>query len=469
VSETNPSIVPKQHRLALSPGFGVSVVFGSSLISVDPSNGRRRSAMKTACLALVVINLVLLLGFPAISYAQENGSDEALKSVLNAQHEFIQHKIARVRAEIESWRRNWLVLVVLTALVAVFGVLSAAMQARNEKWAKISTGVMGVAVGVVTATTAVVFPEDHRMLRLKILEAEAPLDEIEYRLREDHIGRNLGERRALLNELIEKFKVIDQLQQSPLRRSSISFLPAVYAQAGAPSWTSKAPVDSVNFYFQGSGESSSLKDASELSHADAVRQAVAFLRERTKGSNEGTVMSYVERYAEIADRSFTYKKTYQHFTLLKLNRSYAEPAFLRAYLITESPRSGGKGATLRVQLDRIFVVADGSAGPTGWTFEARVKGGETLFSLPIKDYDDRPNRNVYVPTAFDRAAADISVPANRLVELEIQGRRTSGVGKSDIVIGSQALGAGGPLTITVTNPKGERDGSFVFFLSASPR
>ena len=310
------------------------------------------------------------------------------------------------------------------------------------------------------------------MLRLKILEAEAPLDEIEYRLREDHVDRNLGERRALLNELIEKFKVIDQLQQGPLRRTSFSLLPALYAQAGAPSWTSKAPKDSVNHYFQGSGESPSLKDAGELSHADAVGQAVGFLRERAKGSDPRTVMRYVERYAEIADRSFTYQKNqkaYRHFTLLKLNRTYAEHAFLQAYLLTESPKFGGKGQTLRVQLNRIFVVADGSSGQTGWTFEARVKGGQVLFSLPAREYDDGTGRNVYVPTAQDGAAADVSLPANRPVELEIQGRRTSGVGKADIVIGSQALGAGGPLTITVTNPKGERDGSFVFFLSANPR
>ena len=102
--------------------------------------------MKPACLVFVAINLVVLLGSPVVAYAQENGSDEALRSVLNAQHQFIENKIVRVRAAIESWRWNWLVLVVLTVLVAVFGVVSAAMQARNEHWAKITTGVMSRSV-----------------------------------------------------------------------------------------------------------------------------------------------------------------------------------------------------------------------------------------------------------------------------------------------------------------------------------
>jgi hypothetical protein len=171
--------------------------------------------MKNLSFVLVTITLALMVQFAAPAYAQPNSPEDVLRSVLNAQHAFIEKKIDKVRAEIELWKRDWHLLVFLTAMVAAFGVLSAGMQAWASTWVKIATATMGIVVGIITGTTAIIFPEDHRTLRLKILEAEGPLEEIEYRLREDHFGRNLEERKALLNELIQKFQVIDKLQQAP--------------------------------------------------------------------------------------------------------------------------------------------------------------------------------------------------------------------------------------------------------------
>jgi hypothetical protein len=203
-----------------------------------------------------------------------------------------------------------------------------------------------------------------------------------------------------------------------------------------------------------------LTEASDASHADAVRKAAAFLMQRSKVSDEGAVTRYVEQHAEIADKSFTYQRVYRHFTLLRLSRTYAEAPFLQAFLIARRGPLDGKPVRLRLQLDSIHVVADGSNGTTGWTFEARVKGGRVLFTLPAR----KPTiMRARTNTSFFRAAARCGLePKQPASRIEIAGQRTSGLAH-DVAVGSEHVSGDGPVTISV-RIEGGRDGSFVFFL-----
>jgi hypothetical protein len=118
---------------------------------------------------------------------------------------------------------------------------------------------------------------------------------------------------------------------------------------------------------------------------------------------------------------------------------------------------------LRLKLDKIRVVEDGSAGPTGWTFEVRA-GGKS-FTLPNRNYTDRPNQNEYALTAGDGAAMELDAEGKAPAIIEVSGRRSSG---GDTAVGSRPIDpARGTMLVEVKNASTASRGSFTFSFSVA--
>jgi hypothetical protein len=147
---------------------------------------------------------------------------------------------------------------------------------------------------------------------------------------------------ALREEIRRRIKQIGKLEEDMLVvTASVDFhlVTPVYAQSPMPSWISQPPRDQVNFYFVGVGNSSSLDRAKEASFNDALEQAVqqvvVLLNNQTaKVSGFHSVHEYTKKSVETAETYLSYnRKTgdYQYFTLLKLNRKFANPAYFKLF------------------------------------------------------------------------------------------------------------------------------------------
>lgn len=123
-------------------------------------------------------------------------------------------------------------------------------------------------------------------------------------------------------------------------------------------------------------------------------------------------------------------------------------------------------AAMRVSLEKIHVNWDGSAGPSGWVFEV-LADGKPLVSLPNTNYDDggRNGRGKdYLAAASRWPVGMFRTIKGRTVRLDVKGKRSSG---NDVATGVAMLTAnGGPVTVTVANPKDPKKGSFVFYFTA---
>jgi len=122
-----------------------------------------------------------------------------------------------------------------------------------------------------------------------------------------------------------------------------------------------------------------------------------------------------------------------------------------------------RARTVRLQLNRIVVEADGTVGKAGWLFDVLADGRKVL-SLPNTQYDDSTGKNLYAFAPASAVSTAILVPASGTVKIEIVGTRSFGGDKAK---GSVQLGPGaGPIDIVVLkDPTKRRQGAFTFSLS----
>jgi hypothetical protein len=92
-----------------------------------------------------------------------------------------------------------------------------------------------------------------------------------------------------------------------------------------------------------------------------------------------------------------------------------------------------------------------------------VRAAGKSFSLPNKNYSDRPKQNEVVPAAADGAVLDVDVDSKLPLRIEVVGRRSLG---GDIASGAQTIAMGSPTTIVgVRNTTNATRGSFEFTFS----
>ena len=122
--------------------------------------------------------------------------------------------------------------------------------------------------------------------------------------------------------------------------------------------------------------------------------------------------------------------------------------------------------TMLVTLERIEVLNDGTVGSTAWSFEIEG-GGETLFTLPARDYsDDEPGRNV-TPRSSDPSIGRVVLVPGQEMLIKVSGSM-SGLLRGRTAVGTSTLSAAGhlPPIRVMAGPEGT-GGSFVFHFSAA--
>jgi hypothetical protein len=223
-----------------------------------------------------------------------------------------------------------------------------------------------------------------------------------------------------------------------------------------------AQKDAVTYrYFCGRGVGGSLTEARVVATQAAVEQAASALQKNAtvtaQTRNRESLSAYVRRVATEVDACPS--KASNGFTMYVLLRipvtmttSAAQVAFAPNVY---SPR-------LRVTLEKIRVLQDGSSGSSGWIFD--IKSGGQALTLPSTNYRDTPKLNEVVPTVKGVEQLVLEIDGN--MPVEISGRRSfngdTAVGNSRILPGQQSI------TVPVRNAANATRGSFEFIFSVTP-
>lgn len=124
-----------------------------------------------------------------------------------------------------------------------------------------------------------------------------------------------------------------------------------------------------------------------------------------------------------------------------------------------------KKTTVVLTLEKIEVLNDGTNGSTSWSFEIEA-GGQSLFELPPRDYNDSEASRVVTPRATDPSMARVVLVPGQEMPVKVVGR-SSGLISKTVATGSATLGADGPLAPVRVLAEDGRGGSFVFHFGTS--
>lgn len=441
---------------------------------------------------------VLWVGLVAASYLYGQEIPQASSAAISLQQQY-KPDLDEFTKKIHGWERKANILVTLTLLVGVLGVVTGVVQGYNKAWCKAATVLIGATISCITLFNNTFFDTDHRTLRHAAREVHKELKEIQRMIENCDGDPNEGNRRSCREDIQKKLKALDDLEETIIYKpkASLHIVKTAYAHAiqlsaieqyQQPAWASKLPVDNINFYFVGVDDNASLEEARKNSLAKAVEQAARFLAAQvskvqmppSKADMTPAFREYVNKTAETADTYFSYDrsvKMYRYYTLLKLNKRFAEPDYLNVVGPSPKPwpsqgpvpsppprvegrmrlswdlkgldRAGKKlipvkatnekdgsfefGFSLKrpdaerihLRLDEIIVHKDGGTigpFPHRWRFEVLVDN-KLAFSLPERRYSDALSPPRYKIRSSDRAEANIHVSPGANFEIRIKGYR----------------------------------------------
>jgi|GEM_PF-4423372 len=139
------------------------------------------------------------------------------------------------------------------------------------------------------------------------------------------------------------------------------------------------------------------------------------------------------------------------------------------FLLAQAPsrRSGmASDAAVRVILDSLRVVQDGSIGATPWKFTVRVDGVDA-FVLPETRYNDDRGRNLMLlgteTLAKGAGSGAVKVEIQGVEPQAVGGRRATGTG----ILSAKSTGNGGSQSwaVRATAPGKARRGDFIFYFT----
>ncbi|MFY9557382.1 MAG: hypothetical protein WAV47_21940 [Blastocatellia bacterium] len=242
---------------------------------------------------------------------------------------------------IAGWEFEAKLLIFLTILVAVLGLITGALQKSTSPRCKSATVAAGILISVITIITTTAFESDHRTLRRSANQARKLHAKVLEKITELRTISDPKDRQKSIeliqNYLSEIFDVRDKILTGANEpyRGLFELGTTVQAQSGQPDWISKSQSEKFNIFFTGISENTSLKEAQETSFKNALNQAIAQLYGKA-GYDIDAIGNAVSQSAEVAETNFSFNpdtKKYKFYTLLKLNRTFADPAFIRAIAI----------------------------------------------------------------------------------------------------------------------------------------
>jgi hypothetical protein len=418
-------------------------------------------ARRTARLFAAAILLVFVLGLPALASAQSSYQVRFAKA---------ENTIRTHEPTITWWEQQSKITLGIGLTIVVLGIATGVLQALTKPWTRPATLIVGALVTALTAVNTTFFDGDYKTLRGRANEGRSLIAQADTFIklapslvtdsdREDALGI-IQESAKSLAQLVgggAKGLPVAQTPQSTWAMPSV--FATVFAAGGACGCDALRQQDTDAYrYFCGAGTAKSLSEARKSATENALAQASGTLQ-RSQSEAGGDLTSYLRSVSsEVAACPASGPKGFTMFVLLRvpstLTTANAQQAFVRP--MAARPR-------MRLKLDKIRVIQDGSTSTTGWLFEVRA-GGKS-FSLPDKNYSDRPKQNEFVPAAADAAVLDVEVDSKLPLRIEVLGRRSFG---GDTATGAQAIATGSPTTIVnVRNATSPNKGSFEFTFSTT--
>jgi hypothetical protein len=429
-----------------------------------------------------ILTIAILLCAPHLALAV---SPRGASVISKAQAEL--QNVERVVSQAES---RALTAIGLNIAAAVLGLLAGSLPSLKRRWTKTAGLALGIAIGSIAIVNNNIYgidaqairadaaglSEDAENLRTSAEDLRNTADPEDEAAEVSRVLRSLFEiqkkRAALHSACFQHARGLAEARNETARTFTLPGEVELSASADNRIKSRPAVVRSEEeVVFTASADANRLPEA--LAEAQRKAQAMAvqhFNGIRTKNGlaplEDAAMLTYVmspgwnrETASERLKGAGPAYRAYFSFRCAALLEDVS--------LMPVSKAAGAKAATqLALRLDRIHVDEDGSSGLTGWIFSVEA-AGRPLFSMPNRNFDDRPGRNDYIPAASDRAAGVLQVSDGDPVAVVVHGKRSFG---GDTATGTGTVPAtGGTLQVQVRQKAGtSRAGAFVFTFTATP-
>ena len=387
--------------------------------------------------------------------------------------------VARADARVQQWSWDAQVSWVVVVLIALLGIITAAVQALDFKAKGFATAVIGGLVSGATVYSAATLPADYKTLNSLVSEGNDLVASARVWL-EKRATLAADDRLFALNEIATSLRKFDDLDitkrkapatpaEKPSSRTGgaiplISLIPVVHAaepasmpqQCDCSALMQRGSKNAGELIACATAAGTTLRDAHTRAVTEASKTLASQLRRRMESQTTVTtdqLVDFVQRFATEEASCPGSGKTIQLSVLLRLPERLGYEGAITAFAKRESQA--------RLRIPSIRVIEDGSTGDAGWTFDILVDG-RLVTRLPARDYSDRGATRIVNLSGANAIEASVGLPKSSFWLVEIKGQRTK---TSDTAIGGAAIGdVDKPVEIAVANPVAG-NGSFVFTVS----
>lgn len=389
--------------------------------------------------------------------------------------------VARADARVQQWSRDAQVSWMVVVVIALLGIITAAVQALDFKAKGFTTAVIGGLVSGATVYSAATLPADYKTLNSLVSEGTELVASARVWL-EKRATLAADDRLFALNEIATSLRKFDDLDitkrkapappaenEKPSSRTGgaiplMSLIPVVHAaepasmpqQCDCSALMKRGSKNAGELIACATAAGTTLRDAHTRAVTEASKTLASQLRRRMESQTTVTtdqVADFVQRFATEEASCPGSGKTIQLSVLLRLPERLGYEGAITAFAKRESQA--------RLRIPSIRVVDDGSPGETGWTFDILVDG-RLVTHVPARDYSDRDATRIVNLSGANAVEASVGLPKGSFWLVEVKGQRTK---TSDTAIGGAAIGAvDKPVEIAVANPVA-KNGSFVFTVS----
>jgi hypothetical protein len=406
--------------------------------------------------------LAFALAIPAVASAQSSYQVRFAKA---------ENTIRAHEPIITWWEQQSRISLGIGLTIVALGIATGVLQALTKPWTRPATLVVGALVTALTAVNTTFFDADYKTLMNRAREGRTLIGLADRFIKLAPSLSTDSDREEALGYIQESAESLAQLagggsKGRPVATGSQSMslfgspFATLFAAGPACGCDGLRQQDTAAYrYFCGQGTGKSLGEARMNATENAVMLASTALQKAQSQWSSGELVSYLRSVsAEVAACPVPISSGFTMFVVVRvpsrLTTASAQQAFVRP--ADARPR-------VRVALDKIRVIVDGSPATTGWIFEVRA-GGKS-FNLPNRNYTDRAGQNEYVPTPRDGATIDLDVDPQSSLFVEVLGRRSFG---GDTVAGRQTITPGAaPAIVTATNAASATRGSFEFTFSTT--
>ena len=408
--------------------------------------------------------LLCVLALPAIAAAQAQASYQV--RFAKAENTIRVHE-----PTITWWEQQSQITLGIGLTIVTLGIATGVLQALTRPWTKPVTLVVGALVTALTAVNTTFFDGDYKTLANRATEGRSLVKQADRFIALAPSLTTDGDREEALRYIQETAEALAQLAGGGSKGRPVaaiaqstrlpSFVSTLFA-AGPVCGCDALKQDDTDAYryFCGEGTAKSLSEARKLATENAIIQANSGLQQSSRKAAAADLQSYLRSVSsEVAACPRTGPKGFTMSVVVRVPSTLTSPVAQQAFV-----RPLTRASHVRLTLDKIRVIQDGSSSTTKWRFDVKAAGKS--FSLPDRRYTDRANQNEVIPAPADGAVLDVEADINSPLRIEVTGRRSSA---DDTAVGAEVVTPGVPAIVNVRNASSAMKGAFVFTFSVTPQ